>query len=175
MVGFMAKPVQPSLSTAAQPTETNLEAFAEDLGHLLGDARNKAQGWLSQRESIVTHLEEVRDTAAHLLQLLGAAPDGSAAPMKPGRRPQAEAAPPKRRTMSAEAREKIAAAQRARWAKQKARTAESVEQPRVKRGPGRPRKVQGAPRKRRTISAEGRERIAAAQRARWAKQKAGKN
>ena len=51
-----------------------------------------------------------------------------------------------RRTMSASARAKIAAAQRARWAKQKG--------------------------KRRTMSAAARAKIAAAARARWAKAKA---
>jgi hypothetical protein len=158
-------------------TETKLEAFAEDLGHLLGEARDKADSWLSQRESIVKHLEGVRDTATHLLQQLGiSAPAAPAAPLAapvrrgPGRPPKAEAAPRKRRTMSAEARAKTAAAQRARWAK--VRTAESASQPAVERG--RPPKAQTI-RKRRTISAEGRERIAAAQRARWAKQKAGKS
>lgn len=52
-----------------------------------------------------------------------------------------------RRTMSAAARRKISSAQKARWAKQKAKP-------------------------RRTISAAGRRKIAAAQRARWAKAKA---
>jgi hypothetical protein len=161
-------------------TETKLEAFAEDLGHLLGEARNKADSWLSQRESIVKHLEGVRDTATHLLQQLGisSVPAAPSAPVTrgPGRPPKGEAAPRKRRTMSAEARAKIAAAQRARWAK--VRTAESAsdDQPPEKRGPGRPPKAAAALRKRRqfTMSAEARERIAAAQRARWAKQKAGK-
>jgi hypothetical protein len=175
--------VQPSSSTTTHMTETKLEAFAEDLGHLLGEARTKADSWLSQRESIVKHLEGVRDTATQLLQQLGrsaasAAPAAPAVPVRRGGRPaKAEAAPPKRKrfTMSAEAREKIAAAQRARWAT--VRTAESPSQPAVKRGPGRPRRARtavGAPRKRSTISAEGRERIAAAQRARWAKLKAGR-
>ncbi len=61
--------------------------------------------------------------------------------------------------MSAEARERIAAAQRARWAKQRggngAKPA-AVEKPEAKRGG------------RRQLSPEARERIAAAQRARWA-------
>jgi hypothetical protein len=65
-----------------------------------------------------------------------------------------------RRTMSASARRKIAAAQRARWAKvrQQARAeTKSGNSPR-------------APMKRR-LSAAARRRIAAAQRARWARQK----
>jgi hypothetical protein len=55
------------------------------------------------------------------------------------------------RTMSAAARRKISLAQKARWAKQKAKG--------------------HAPKPKRTISAAGRRRIAAAQRARWAKVK----
>src|SRR4051812_35385447 len=106
--------------------ETKLQAFAGDLGRLLGGGRNKADGWLAQRGSIVTHPEGVRDTANQLLQQLGigSASGRPAAPPKrgPGRPATSEAAPRRRKrfTMSAEAREKIAAAQRARWAKQKA-------------------------------------------------------
>lgn len=61
-----------------------------------------------------------------------------------------------RRRLSASARRKIAAAQRARWAKRKAPT----------------RRSGGAPK--RHISAAGRARIAAAARARWAKIRAAK-
>jgi hypothetical protein len=62
-----------------------------------------------------------------------------------------------RRTMSASARRKIAAAQRARWAKVSAQNVVSIaNSPR----PGK-----------RTMSASGRRKIAAAQRARWAKVK----
>ena len=85
---------------------------------------------MAQREAIVKHLQGVRDTATHLLQQLGGggaaqrpSPAG-AAKRGPGRPPKgraADAAPRRKRfTMSAEAREKIAAAQRARWAKVKA-------------------------------------------------------
>ena len=61
-----------------------------------------------------------------------------------------------RRAMSAAARERIAAAQRARWARQ--------------RGSG----GGGQPKAKRKMSAEGRARIAAAARARWAKFRAAK-
>ena len=57
--------------------------------------------------------------------------------------------------MSAAARRRISLAQKARWAKQKAKG--------------------HAPKAKRTISAAGRRRIAAAQRARWAKAKREKN
>src|SRR5216683_1872018 len=58
---------------------------------------------------------------------------------------------PKRRKLSAKSRAKIAAAQRARWAKRASGDQAGTATPK------------------RTISAAGRRRIAAAQRARWAK------
>lgn len=72
----------------------------------------------------------------------------------------ASSAQPGRRQMSAEARERIAAAQRARWAKING-----------KRGPKTKAKATGVTKTAggRNMSAEARERIAAAQRARWAK------
>ena len=65
-----------------------------------------------------------------------------------------------KRRMSAEAKARIAAAQRARWAKQKGM---------IILGPS-----PVAKKKRGGMSAEGRARIAAAQKARWAKVRAGK-
>ena len=64
------------------------------------------------------------------------------------------------RTLSASARARIAAAQRARWAK-------------VRENAGKSAKVVPI-RGKRTLSAAGQKRIAAAQKARWAKVKAGK-
>ena len=64
------------------------------------------------------------------------------------------------RKLSASARERIAAAQRARWAK-------------VRASSGRTPKLVAMP-KRRTMSAAARKKIAAAQRARWAKVKSSK-
>jgi len=60
------------------------------------------------------------------------------------------------RTMSVAARRRIAAAQRARWAKVRARSAGKAES-------------KAGPKSKRVLSAAGRKRIAAAQRARWAK------
>jgi len=69
-------------------------------------------------------------------------------------------APRKRRKMSAAARAKIAAAQKARWAKSK----------------GQKSAAKPAKKARRKMSAAGRARIAAAAKARWAKAKSqGKN
>ena len=103
--------------------ETKLTGFADDLGRLLGQAQNKAQSWLGQRNAIVKHLTDVRDAATRLLAQLGIAeaprlgrpPKATVVKCGPGRPPK------KKRTMSAEARAKISAAQKARWAKQKAK------------------------------------------------------
>ena len=116
--------------------------FAEDLGRLLGQARNKAEGWLSQRQAIVKQLTQLRDEASSLLNQLG---HRAAAAGKRGRRvadsfvegfqkrgPGRPAGSKnkkgiiivggkrKRRKMSAKARAAISRAQKARWAKQKA-------------------------------------------------------
>jgi hypothetical protein len=70
---------------------------------------------------------------------------------------------PKKRMMSAAGRARIAAAQRARWAKQKGSAEHKNGTEKVK-----------AKKAKRTMSPEGRAKIAAAQKRRWAKQKAGK-
>ena len=113
----------------AQMAEEKLEDFAEDLGRLLGTARVKAEGWLDQRKAIAEHLTGLRDTANQLLAQLGIGSGTSTSGRRPGRprKPVADdgtssvavSRKPKKRVMSAEARAKIAAAQRARWAKQK--------------------------------------------------------
>ena len=110
--------------------EDKIVDFAEDLGRLLGTAQRKASEWMGQRQSVVQQLHEIRSTADELLRQLtdralavaGAGgrkrgrPSGStsAQPARRGRPPGA-----KKRTMSPEARERIAAAQRRRWAKVK--------------------------------------------------------
>jgi hypothetical protein len=92
---------------------------------------------------IIALKQQIEKLSAKLETLAG----GPAAPV--GR-------PPKKKwTMSASARAKIAAAQRARWAKTK--------------DAAKPAK------KKHTMSAEGRAKIAAAARARWAKVRAAKN
>ena len=113
----------------AQMAEEKFEDFAEDLGRLLGTARVKAEGWLDQRKAIAEHLTGLRDTANQLLTQLGIGTSTSTSGRRPGRprKPVADdgtssvavSRKPKKRVMSAEARAKIAAAQRARWAKQK--------------------------------------------------------
>ena len=79
---------------------------------------------------------------------------------------------------SAAARAKMAAAQKARWAKKRAGTV-ATKAPKAAKGTKAPKAAKAAPaakgpKKKRTMSPEARARIAAAQRARWAKQKASK-
>ena len=120
------------MAKTASSREHKLEEFAEDLGRMLGRARSKAEGWLGQRQAIVKQLTQLRDEATNLLNQLG---HQAAAAGRRGRRaasivvaglqkrgPGRPKGPgkKKRRTMSAEARAAISAAQKARWAKQKA-------------------------------------------------------
>jgi hypothetical protein len=122
--------------------EGAIGGFAEDLGRILGQARNKADSWLGQRQAIVKQLTELRDEASSLLNQLG---HQAAAAGQRGRRvadsfvagyqkrgpgqPKGSknrkgiiiiGGKRKRRRMSKEARAKISAAQKRRWAKQKA-------------------------------------------------------
>jgi hypothetical protein len=112
--------------------EHKIEEFAEDLGKLLGSAKSKAEDWLGQRKYIAEHLAAIRDTASGLLTQLGltdAPTPGPAAPGQPrtkaGAVATASPVPPtvaatggrQPRTMSEEARARISAAQKKRWAK----------------------------------------------------------
>ena len=99
--------------------------------------------------SVLSQLEQERSLLKSQLEQVGNALSALNARAKTGTG----------RTMSAAGRARIAAAQRARWAKVKAR--------------GENEKVVTMPKKR-TMSASARKRIAAAQRARWAKVKAAK-
>jgi prophage DNA circulation protein len=120
--------------TAAEHT---IEGFAEDLGKMLGHARTKAEGWLSQRQAIVKTLTELRDETTKLLSQLGhdavaagrrgrkAVTGVATSPRRPGRPAGSKNAiiivgGKTRRKMSAKARAAISAAQKKRWAKQRA-------------------------------------------------------
>jgi hypothetical protein len=130
-------------------TDDKISDFAEELGRLLGTAQAKAQGWLQQREDISKTLLGIRDTASRLLSDLGH---------------QAETAVPTIR--------------------RRGRPAASKNQGAAKRGPGRPpkataansgRRGPGRPKGKSGMSAEGRAKIAAAQKARWAAKRAAEN
>src|SRR5688500_19682048 len=56
-------------------SQSRSEGFAEDLGRLLGAARAKAEGWLGQRQNVARQLEQIRDTAAGLLNQLTGMPE----------------------------------------------------------------------------------------------------
>jgi hypothetical protein len=107
--------------------ESKIDDFAEELGKLLGTAKAKAEGWLGQRTQIAKSLERIRDTASKLLSDLGhqaqrIARKGravGAARRSPVQRSASGSPPLKRRKMSAAARAKISAAQKARWARLK--------------------------------------------------------
>src|SRR6185436_8242717 len=51
--------------------EGSIGGFADDLGRILGRARNKADSWLGQRQAIVKQLTQLRDEASSLLNQLG--------------------------------------------------------------------------------------------------------
>ena len=105
----------------ATSTSSAIEGFAEDLGRLLGAARAKAEGWLGQRQNAAKQLEQIRDTAAGLLNQLTGMPErrrrGRAKTSQPvvpmGTLPEKRP----RRKLSAKARKAISDAQRKRWAK----------------------------------------------------------
>lgn len=95
------------------------EAFAEDLGHLLGTAERKASEWLGQRTSVAAQLAKIRDTATAMLEQLGegrAKARGKGA-VKGVLVQAAKGVRKKARVMSAKARAAISAAQKKRWAK----------------------------------------------------------
>jgi hypothetical protein len=105
-----------------------MEAFAEDLGRLLGTARAKADSWISQREQIAKQLADIRDTASSLLSELGQqARSAIGGARTAGRGSATEPPRRRRRKMSAAARAKIAAAQRLRWARQKQQSAQKAD------------------------------------------------
>jgi hypothetical protein len=130
------------MAKTASSGEQKIEAFAEDLGRILGTARAKADSWLGQRQAIVKQLTQLRDEASSLLSQLG---HQAAAAGQRGRRvadsfvagyqkrgpgrPKGSknrkgitvgGGKRKRRTMSKAARAKISAAQKKRWANVKA-------------------------------------------------------
>jgi hypothetical protein len=116
---------------------------------------------IDQLKRALAIAEQIQQLEAELGRIVG---DRSSAPSVP--KAAAAASPIRRRgkrTMSAEAREKIAAAQRARWAKSKGTATVAAKGPASK-----PKK------KTRKLSPEGRARIVAALKARWAAKKAGK-
>jgi len=115
---------------------------------------------IDQLKRAITISEQIQKLEAELASILGSSapvsssPKVSAAAAKPGRR---------KRGLSAEGRARIAAAQKARWAKAKGGEDSAAEAPKA-----------GKRRKKRNLSPEARARIVAAVKARWAKAKKAK-
>jgi hypothetical protein len=106
-------------AAARSAGDDTLVDFAADLGRFLGTVQNRATGWLDQRKKIAEQLTQIRDTANdYLRQLTGT---GSVPATVRRGRPAGQSSGAgrgrKKRTMSPEARERIAEAQRRRWAK----------------------------------------------------------
>ncbi len=99
--------------------------------------------------------EQKRQIDEKILELRGRSGPGPSADVP-------QKAPAARKGMSAAGRERIAAAQRARWAAQRGTAAQPVAAQPVKKSAAAPARKKG------TMSAEARARIAEAQRKRWA-------
>jgi hypothetical protein len=110
---------------AVDQTATAADAlgdFAADLGTFLGQVQSRASNWLDQRKTIADQLLQIRDTANQYLKQLGhggaeAAERLAARAATQVRRGRPAGTRKRKVTMSPEARERIAAAQRRRWAK----------------------------------------------------------
>jgi hypothetical protein len=98
----------------------------ETIGTALGTVAGKLDGWLAQRQEIADELNAVITRAQGMLARLGGAVSNAGRRGRPSKTLAALAGAAasrrtrKRRKMSNEARAKISAAQKARWAKQKA-------------------------------------------------------
>ena len=114
---------------------------------------------LSQLKEAVTIAEQIEALQAKLASLVGGSAPVASAP-KAASSPFVKAG---KRTMSAEARARIAAAQRARWAKSKGASTAPTKAPAAK-----------SVKKKGGLSPEGRAKIVAALKARWAAKRAGK-
>ena len=96
------------------PRTTTLDSVAIAAGSALGRLAARIDSLTKQREAITTEIQRYARQAEGALKGLAAGKNPFA-----GRAPRAakKTAPRKRRTMSAAARKKIAAAQKARWAR----------------------------------------------------------
>jgi len=120
--------VTTSNSNARPRRAVEVEDFAEDLARILDTARAKAESWIGQRNTVVKHLTDIRDTATHLLSQIGPQPqqllqrqaDGPrSARSKTNTASNRTPDRPRGRTMSAETRARMAEAQQRRWAAQR--------------------------------------------------------
>lgn len=123
-----------------------------------------ATPYLEKLQRAVAIAEQIQTLEADLASILG---DKVSPPAPASAKAPAKKAPRGKRTLSPEARERIAEAQRARWAKSKGAAASA---PAAAAKPAA--KVKGKKKSKRKISPEAREKMAAAAKRRWAKVKA---
>jgi hypothetical protein len=120
---------------------------------------------VDQLKRAIAVAEQIEKLQAELAALLSGTSTAPAAPLKPAPAP-AQAAPRgrrKKRELSPEARARIVAAVKARWARQKGQ--------KVAASPSA-KAVKGSKKRKRNLTPEGRARLAAAMKARWAARKA---
>lgn len=89
------------------------------VGTTLGRIAARVDGWMAQRDEIAQELTTVINRAQSMLSSLGKGTAQIQRQAETAVKTVKKAAKKARRTMSAEARAKIAAAQKARWAKVK--------------------------------------------------------
>ena len=111
---------------------------------------------LDQLKRALQLAEQIQSLEAELASLLGGQPAASIAVATPASKPSKRGG---KRVISPEAREKIAAAQRARWAKVKREKSPAASSAATTAKPAK---------KKRGITPEGRAKLAAAMKARWA-------
>jgi hypothetical protein len=73
-----------TISTATDPVEQRLVAFAEQLGRIVGTVQAKAEGWLD-RQTLSEELTRIRDGAADLLSHVGSGTATASAAATPAR------------------------------------------------------------------------------------------
>jgi len=118
---------------------------------------------IAQLQRAIAISEQIEKLKADLNSVLSSAQSTEGVSTGNGKQAAAEPKAKGKRTMSASARARIAAAQRARWAKSKGNKAAVTSEATLATKAAKPGK------KKRTMSPEARGRIVAAQKARWAK------
>jgi hypothetical protein len=121
---------------------------------------------VTQLKRAIVIAESIQKLQAELDSILGS-PAGAASGTTTAKPSTAKPAKRGKRTMSPEARERIAAAQRARWAKAKGTTGATP----AAATPKADAKPAGKAKEKRKITPEGRAKMAAAARKRWAAKK----
>jgi hypothetical protein len=125
---------------------------------------------LSQLRHALQLSEQIAALEAELKSVLSGDDSDRRSEAGNGKQASAEPKPRKKKSgMSPEGKARIAAAQRARWAKSKGEKADATVEAKPAAKAAKPGK------KKRTMSPEARARIVAAQKARWAKFRKGKN